>query len=223
MTFLNPKACVSVRDMMGEPLLIVDDFYSDPDSVRDNALSCAYSRPEYGNFPGKTAHVPTEAANVVCKKITEYAEKYFQKSIGFKIPIDMESRECYYQSIDVPWDEVDEAYKIPHVDYRFRKGLVTVPALIYLNKPEQCVGGTAFYKNVETNLFKIRSVQDFHFVYRNSPDSSWIIHNTVQMKYNRLVMYNGNMMHTAFIKPNYFGTEIENCRLTQNIFLHMHF
>jgi len=208
---------------MGDPLLVVDDFYSDPDAIRETALRLEYECPKHGNFPGKTAKVPEGISKTVLEKVTDYTEKYFQKSIGFKLPLDIESVECYYQSIDTPWEQVDECYKIPHVDYRFRKGLVTVPALIYLNKPQQCVGGTAFYKHIETNLFKIRSTQDFHHVYKASPDSSWALHNTVQMKYNRLVMYNGNMMHTAFIKPNYFGTSKEDCRLTQNIFLHMYF
>lgn len=208
---------------MGEPLLIVDDFYTDPDAIRASALCEKFERPFYGNFPGRTALVPKHIREVVVDRVCEYAEKYFQKSIGFKIPLDIETEECYYQAIDTPWEDVESFYKVPHVDYRFRKGLVTVPALIYLNEPQQCVGGTAFYKHIETNLYKIRSVQDFHHIYKNLPDSSWAIHNTVQMKYNRFIMYNGNMMHTAFIKPNYFGTSIEDCRLTQNIFLHMHF
>ena len=53
--------------------------------------------------------VGEEEANRISKEATdrgtlihEYAEKYFQKSIGFKIPLDIETEECYYQAIDTP-------------------------------------------------------------------------------------------------------------------------
>ena len=148
------------------------------------------------------------------------AEKYFSKSIGFKKPVDIEGVECYYQAIDTPWELVQGEYKIPHVDYRFKKGIVTIPAMVYLNTPEQCSGGTAFYRHVKTGIYKIDSTSQFHSVYADM-DSDWAMYDFIDMKYNRLVMYNGNLMHTAHIKNNAFGTTMEDCRLTQNIFLHV--
>tara|TARA_Y100001973_G_C5207048_1_gene342280 strand:+ start:5637 stop:6308 length:672 start_codon:yes stop_codon:yes gene_type:complete len=203
-----------------QPLLIIDDFYSDPDSIRKRALEANYRPPPFGNFPGKTSFVGPEVQKELIEFVTEMATTYFSELLKFKIPIDLEGSECYYQIIDVPWDSVDEKFKVPHVDYRFKRGIVTIPALVYLNEPEQCSGGTAFFRHTPTGMYEIDSPAQFHSVY-TSEESKWHMHNFVRMKYNRLIMYNGNLMHTALIGENAFGSTIGDCRLTQNIFLHM--
>ena len=46
----------------------------------------------------------------------------------------------------------------------------------------------------------------------------WEIISEIEMTYNRLVMYPGQLFHA--ITPIFFGDSIENARLTQNVFIY---
>ena len=209
-----------VHKVIDRPLVVIDNFYENPDAVRKEAISSKYMPPIHGNFPGQTAFVPPETQSKVIPFVIAMAESYMAESLDVKIPVDIESTECYYQIIDKPWHKAPPAFRVPHVDYRFQRGIVTIPALVYLNLPDQCYGGTAFYKDSQTGLHSINSPAQFHKVY-TSGENTWERHNYIPMRYNRLIMYDGNMMHTADIPPGRFGEELENCRMTQNIFLHV--
>lgn len=102
--------------------------------------------------------------------------------------------------------------------------------LIYLNKPEDCHGGTSFYQHIETGLDqvpdeeKIREMgfenrEDFvkKFVAEEGKDfSKWRRLARVGMKSNRMVLFRaGDMFHAA---DAYFGSSDSNCRLAQLFF-----
>tara|TARA_Y100000592_G_C5470449_1_gene319156 strand:- start:2093 stop:2755 length:663 start_codon:yes stop_codon:yes gene_type:complete len=209
-----------IRKVIDRPLVVIDNFYENPDEVRQEAINSNYMPPIHGNFPGQTAFVSLETQSKIIPFVIALAENYMAEALDIKIPVDTESTECYYQIIDKPWHKAPQAFRVPHVDYRFQRGIVTIPALIYLNTPEQCLGGTAFYRDVRTGLHSVNSPAQFHKVYTGG-QNTWQLHNYIPMKYNRLIMYDGNMMHTADIPADGFGEELENCRMTQNIFLHV--
>jgi hypothetical protein len=108
--------------------------------------------------------------------------------------------------------------RAPHVDNldngRYAMG-------IYLNTPEECAGGTAFFKfKGEQSLDLINNLafqrQGYNFYVQES-DENWEKLYTAEMKFNRLVIYKQNILHTPYIPVDSF-TE-ENPRLIQMFFL----
>ena len=55
------------------PITCVDDFYSEPDNIRDFALSLEYGKDELSNFPGQRTKMLHEIDsyffNIFCEKI----------------------------------------------------------------------------------------------------------------------------------------------------------
>jgi hypothetical protein len=88
--------------------------------------------------------------------------------------------------------------------------------IIYLTKPENCAGGTTIYRHKPTGD-EIYSKQNRH-LYNFHDSSQWEVISEVDMVYNRLVMYSGQLFHA--ITPVFFGDNIDNARLTQNVFIY---
>ena len=82
--------------------------------------------------------------------------------------------------------------------------------------PEHCAGGTTIYRHKETGD-EIYNKQNRRLYDFREPDQ-WEVIREVDMVYNRLVMYPGQLFHA--ISPVFFGDRIENARLTQNVFIY---
>ena len=87
--------------------------------------------------------------------------------------------------------------------------------IVYLTLPEHCAGGTTIYRHNPTGdeIYNKANRELYDF---NDPEQ-WEVLREVEMAYNRLVMYPGQLFHA--ITPVFFGDRIENARLTQNVFL----
>jgi len=94
--------------------------------------------------------------------------------------------------------------------------------MIYLNSPEECKGGTGFYtfcdedSGAEYGLYKKDNGSNTP-VYINGNMGDWKMTQYVEMKYNRMVLYQSKYYHSAFITPEMFtnGTY----RLNQMFFI----
>lgn len=118
----------------------------------------------------------------------------------------------------------DEGRRTVHVDQSDWTGLV------YLNKPEDCQGGTSFYQHIETGLDSVPNAdriqemgfenrEDFvkKFVSKEGKDlNRWKRIGRVGMKSNRMLLFRaGEMFHAA---DAYFGNSDTDCRLAQLFF-----
>jgi hypothetical protein len=100
--------------------------------------------------------------------------------------------------------------------------------LIYLNKEENCYGGTAFYKHIATNEIRAKNTRkgfqllEKELAYNNrtayisDSDEKWELIKMIPMKKNRAILYSGLIFHSAYIKslPKFN----EEGRHTLNIF-----
>ena len=88
--------------------------------------------------------------------------------------------------------------------------------IVYLSRPEDCAGGTTIYRHKATGdeIYNQARRQLYDF---RDPEQ-WEIITQIDMAYNRLVMYPGQLFHA--ITPIFFGDHIENARLTQNLFIY---
>ena len=184
-------------------IIVVDNFYSNPDEVRNYALTCKYYNTKYfckndSNFPG----LRTE---------TEYAQKDIQ---------DM------FQKIVINFGGKISDFQTPHGDSgRFQlttanntswvhKDGTNWGGIIYLTPNPPSNSGTGFFKptidiDKETDKNKYANMDN------------WQLVDKVENIYNRLVLFRGDELYHRSL--DYFGDNIYNGRLTHVFFFNTEF
>ena len=179
-----------------DELIIVDNFYSDPDSIRQKALKRKYHEPPNNSARlAKTSECNESEIQAMCQLLQPHVKKTNIMGVGI----------VYRYSLA---DTVKKAYC--HVDGCAYAGIV------YLSLPEDCAGGTTIFRHKPTGD-EIFDPQHEH-MYDFLDESQWEIIKEIDMVYNRLVMYPGQLFHS--ITPVFFGDDINNARLTQNVFIY---
>ena len=184
--------------------LIVDNVYANVDEVRDFALAQEFG--VTGNYPGN------RTKSFANDNIKEYINSFIRPTSG----------EITYWSDD----EYNGAYQYTtqyerswiHADSN-----TTWAALVYLTPDAPLSGGTGLFRHKETGLEMTPKLSDgtidntlLDMVYVDSQDlTKWDITDRLANKYNRLVMYRGDLFHMSL---DYFGTNKENGRLFQTFF-----
>ena len=195
------------------PIVYIDNFYKNPNMVRNLALKLPpTSDPRIlGGVTGSRVasffdfqHIypiwVEIAQNVFGLKKEE--EEKFEASM-FSTPFSVNVT----QSKDSP--------DLPHIDLPdvTSRGWA---GLIYLNKGDECKGGTGFYtyKGHQVNP-KQDGLWDKDYVCDSI--GPWELMHLAEMKFNRMIMYPATVMHTPYDKPGFF--EGDDYRLVQVFFL----
>ena len=183
--------------------IIIDNFYENPDEVREFALSQEYN--VSGNFPGNRTtpflnestkeHIASHISPLH-GKITWVTEEY---TGAFQ----------YTTQDDRSWIHADEHNKWAGV--------------LYLTPNAPLSGGTGIFKHKASGLYKIpRNIDESvnlditNTLYKDSRDmTKWELVDFIGNKYNRLVIYQGDLFHSSL---DYFGTDINSGRLFQTFF-----
>lgn len=197
---------------MKRSIIIVDNFYSNPDEVRQVALKSKYPEPDGHTYPGKNSeeyYYPTEVhqkfETILNRKLIAFSENgYFRSSL---------KDDTFKQNIHVD----------PHSEFG---------AVCYLNTPEQCVdeGGTSFWIHNKTKMEKCPIDSEvaklwgysseyeawWTTVYGEGLDrKKWTRYLLSPMRYNRLVIFRSDLWHSHNCN---FGDCLENGRLVQLFF-----
>ena len=177
--------------------LIIDDFFENPDALREFAMTQNFSEitsPDDGvTYPDICINIPTEVKQEMHIKITQLLGAPMTKTIDFM--------RLSRQGVHVPHQA--------HTDLIM--GQYT--ALIYLNKPEDCKGGTSLLKHVNGMDVNPKNDEE-EAVWRKdtNDESKWIKLNECPMVYNRLFLVRSDLFHRA--EPvGGFGNTLENGRL----------
>lgn len=189
-------------------IIIVDDFYSDPDAVREMAITSEYYEPKHsanhpkgtGNWLGRNSKISYNPPNI-CQLVSKLTGKILLPAPG---NTNGHFRLAY---------EGDESFTPIHHDVNYRRqgdteiGYVGV---LYLNTPDQCHlhgAGTVFYKHKATNYNATTEAID-SMLYNDikNPDA-WEVECSVEMRYNRFVLISKDLYHTP-------GEPFGNCPLT---------
>jgi len=188
---------------MWRKVFIIDDFYKNPDEVRDLAL----------NFEPKSDK--KYCGNLIGKRVVEDVEDFSKLRDSFKTLCqykDWYNLTYDHQEFDEKWDRSKFMVNITtgdEIDQRFNEKMHTYTfhidgvdskwaALVYLNKDDECQGGTNFYS------------------WKGDPSSKPRLEYTAEMKYNRMVLYEANQMHGAIMESGMFK---EFPRITQVFFM----
>jgi hypothetical protein len=193
-------------------LIVFDDFYEDPQEVRQAALKLDYPTPQQTpNYPGRNSHQPIIIGGI---------EQMVSKIVNEPVLGARNAAHCYFR-VAMAEDDTNRKYDI-HIDPE-----VIWTGILYLTLPEHCQGGTEFYRHKETESDRaaiypdeLKAVGARNFgdagdpiIQRDSTDKSkWEHLTTVPMRFNRLVLLRPWFWHTA---GRSFGSSIENCRLIQ--------
>lgn len=198
---------------MKRSIIIVDEFHSNPDKVRQIALNAEYPEPENGyTYPGRNS------------KGNYYSQELHQK---FETLLNRKLTPSSFNGYFRLSLEKDNFQQDVHVDPNWEFG-----AVCYLNTEEQCIdeGGTSFWMHNKTKMEKCPTNPEMakHYGFSSEKEAwwttvygegldrtKWTRYLLSPMKYNRIVIFRTDLWHSH----NYnFGDCLENGRLVQLFF-----
>jgi hypothetical protein len=182
--------------LMEASLIIIDNFYNNPDSVRNFALSQDFS--VKGNYPGaRTKSFWTDDV----KRGIEYFMPWAGNITNVYGADQGEGYNGAFQiatAIDRTWIHSDP--------FNMWAGVC------YLTPDAPLSSGTAIYKH--------KASQEYRDINRNNRHegydyTKWDLVDRIGNKFNRLVIYRGDLYHASI---DYFGTSLTDGRLFQTFF-----
>jgi len=193
-------------------LIIIDDFLDDPVEARRQALKLDYDRAaKSGNYPGVTSTAPLPIPGLDLA-----ASRLAGASIG--AAPDTLHGHCRLTL------KADRGLSGVHVDPAFYSGI------LFLSAPEDCRGGTDFYRHRRTGLDRVPQtlararaagyasldalIEDVVNV-DTLRASKWERSFTAPMRFNRLIMFSPWMFHNSGAG---FGDRAANARLVYLMF-----
>ena len=211
-------ARVELMGWQETPIVYIDNFYKNPDKVRNLALRCpGTNNPRVcGNLPGVRVDM-----NMNLDHMHEIWQQIAENVYGLKMnEVKTFKEACKPVPFSVNVTQSEFTNIIPHVDYPPEYETRGWAGLIYLNKPKECKGGTGFYTY---NGQQVNPDQDGIWRKEHVTDSvgPWELIHLSEMKYNRMIMYPDQILHTAYDKPGWF--EGDTYRLVQVFFIPLHF
>jgi hypothetical protein len=206
--------------------VIVDDFYADPVAVRRLLLTTPY---------------PVWDRDVSGANLVEYSDCRQGFQLSFNEPQDAIRALCA-QTLDVRLprnrtsfvsnlfrshtEPPSGAQPRPHDDG------ICIAAIVMLNTPEECAGGTAFYRSrapaltcmpIQADEYRARRGQVYTGT-RNEVGAGYFLDGweqywervaTVEMRFNRLLIYPGVLFHGHWHAP---GSFVDCWRVNQAMF-----
>jgi len=229
--FIDEHETFAINDELGArveimgweetPIIYIDNFYKYPDKVRDLTLRVPGTKNNRvcAGLPGVRVDMNMDLDNFfpVWK---EMLENVYGLTKDESVVLEQSMRNVPF-SVNVTQSEGRD--RIPHVD--FPVGLKTRgwAGIIYLNKDDECNGGTGFYtyKGMQINP-KSEECKDIpRDKYITDSDGDWELIHLAEMKYNRMVFYPDSILHGAYDKDLIYKDDLH--RLVQVFFLPLHF
>jgi hypothetical protein len=176
---------------MNLELMIIDNFYQDPDSVRNYALSQPFDIT--GNFPGARTrpYLPADVKAGISHWMSSVGEitHWFEED-GYTGSFQLAT------AMDRTWIHSDH--------HNIWAGVC------YLTPDAPHTGGTGLYRHKETKQHKRLNSDHEGYDY-----TKWDLFDKIGNKYNRLIIYRGDLFHASL---DYFGNNSETGRLFQTFF-----
>lgn len=196
---------------MPTSLIIIDDFLDNALALREAALRLTYP-PQEGIFPGRNSVERIDIDGLAAQVSRLVGE-----------PVEgMQAPQAHAKSRIALAGDRGQA-KV-HVDAAHWSGI------LYLSRPEDCQGGTEFFRHLPTNTdrapyddrearalgYPSAKAMTAELLERDSTDASkWELSMRVPMRFNRLVLLRPWLWHTA---GENFGDTLENGRLVYLMF-----
>jgi hypothetical protein len=192
-------------------VIVIDDFLPNAQELRDRALKLTYA--VEGRYPGLNS---VEKVNI--PGLDEVVSRLVYEPVRAPWTKDFSHGSCR-----VALAKDDQPARI-HIDQSHWSGI------LYLSRPEDCQGGTEFYRHLPTGTdhlpltpesLKAAGFSSYDELKREILEkdaldrSKWELTMTVPMRFNRLILLQPQYWHTA---GESFGDSIENARLVYLMF-----
>jgi hypothetical protein len=202
------------------PTICVDNFYTNPNKIREFALSQEFSATTQIPWPGKRTRSLDMLDSFIFKN---FCDKLFSLTFDFKKTNNLKySVETYFQIMEpAQYADINEGWV--HLDYK------TYAGVIYLTPDMGLDCGTSIYrsKNCLSGPINMNEKQDMYlnfdtskskFYQQKIKENNELFEETISFKniYNRLVAYDGFQYHGV---PKFLGSD-QKPRLTQVFFVH---
>ncbi|MGO1001995.1 DUF6445 family protein [Lysobacter sp. CA196] len=196
---------------MPTSLIVVDDFFEHANGLRDAALRLTYPD-QQGAFPGRNS-----LERIELDGLAPYVSSIVGERLKAISPLGSHAKFRVTLGSDLGRGKV-------HVDPGYWSGV------LYLSRPEDCRGGTDFFRHRRTNTDRrpmnerelaelgYSSIDEAHqdIIERDGlDDSCWETTMTVPMRFNRLILLRPWLWHTAGAG---FGDSLQNGRLVYLMF-----
>lgn len=190
---------------MNKDIIVINEFYSNPFEIRDQALSMA-PFPVVNELPGqRTFGVPEEQSlqlkiqfeKILNTRITEWSQfrkRYEKNNTAFQLITKNETNWIHHDDTD--WAGV-----------------------LYLSPEPDVTSGTGFFTHRQSGVYcwdPERPETDFNYSDDKDDFSKWDLNLEVKNKFNRLVLYKSKLYHSS-MTPG-FGSNYMDGRLTQVFF-----
>lgn len=197
---------------MNEKVIVLDNFYKNPDAVRRFALSLDYEDQSTPNYPGHQSVIPCLSKSIVAR---------LEHEVGAKIDVEQSRGQMgYFRFI---FASGKSRLKV-HTD------MLDWTVVIYLSPNCPPEVGTNLYRHKHTGLIGppkpdeltelgYQSFEDFEqkvVVADTLNDNAWEITRRIEYRYNRCLLFKANELFHAHSKG--YGDRFDNGRLTQNFF-----
>jgi hypothetical protein len=175
-------------------VIITDDFYSNPDSVRLFALQQEFK--VQGNFPGM------RTVSFLNQDVKDTIQSIIWNAGGEVLN----------------WNEADGLTGSFEIATALNRSWIhtdhfnTWAGVCYLTPNAPHTGGTGLFRHKETGATMESQLE----VYESQDMTKWDLIDTIGNKYNRLAMYRSDLFHTSL---DYFGSDKLNGRLFQLFFI----
>lgn len=198
-----------------ETLIVVDDFYTQPERVREFALKSEYIDLSSKNYPGfESSH------EFVSVKLVEALSKLVKAPISFDQTVGSFGKFRFINA------HTTSRLKV-HTDR------IEWAGLVYLTPGEHSSAGTSFYRHKRTLLEGPPTPEQYRtLAYKNFEDyekdvilrdtlnhEAWEVSSYVSYKFNRLVLFKGSELFHSH--SHGFGETASDSRLTQNFFFNL--
>ena len=190
---------------MAYSAIIIDNFYDNPDEVREFALAQDFNVD--GNYPGHRTQ------SFLTPSVQEWIAHHLRGVHGEPVWPEGEDNYCgafqYTTARDRTWIHCD-AWN----DWA---------GVCYLTPNAPVTGGTGIFRHKPTGLVArpinedgTRNEELLNKIYEDAQDyTKWELVDTIGNVYNRLVLYPGDLFHASL---DYFGKDMHTGRLFQTFF-----
>ncbi|GAA5224708.1 hypothetical protein [Membranihabitans marinus] len=189
---------------------IIDNFYKNPDQIRDFALNCKYKKPVSTKWKGLRSVEKHPETKPTLYQIAKYLQLEGKPDWN-----QIEISDNFWQRASVGLFTTLYDGQEDNIHFHYFTGRWS--GVCYLSPPELCKGKIAlsFYRHLTRNIETAQYLDknELQEIKKETADPNlWMTTHEIDMKYNRMVVFDGQYFHKAC---NGFGSSPDNCRLTQ--------
>ena len=223
---------VEHRVIGGSPAVVVDGLYADPQAVQGLALELDFERPG-GLYPGRFA-----AVSIRPRGLEALVNTLLGPRLGRRLGFSPYYGDTTFARVETPPSDLGPMQRQPHYDT-----FCDYAGVVYLGprsgRGTGAAGGTSFWRHRRTGLVRApgerlspgpdtaRSIErlllegltDLAPGYLVQSNSHWEMTELVEMRFNRLVVYDARAFHSPHITRLAPAGDRAATRLTQSLFL----